>query len=61
MAIEEAVLRRLGREREFAAVRADNARWPSYKRAREIVDEEGAEACLAELRRLRAGSATGRR
>ena len=50
MAIEEAVFRRLGREREFASVRAHNQRWPSYKRAREIVDAEGAEAFLAELR-----------
>lgn len=61
MAIEEAVLRRLGKDREFATVRAENARWPSYKRAREIVDKEGAEAFLAELRRPRARLGRDRR
>lgn len=50
MAIEEVAFRHAGLDREFASVRADNLRWPSYKRAREIVEAEGAASFIAELR-----------
>ncbi|HVE77610.1 MAG TPA: hypothetical protein VNA89_02055 [Gemmatimonadaceae bacterium] len=53
MAIEEVAFRRAGRERELASVHTDYRRWPSYQRAREIVEAEGVEAFLAELRALR--------
>ena len=53
MAIEEFAFRRLGREQAFASVRADYRRVPPYQRAREIVEAEGVEAFLAELRALR--------
>jgi len=51
MAIEIAVLRQMGKERELTKVHADYAKWTSYKRALEIVEKEGAQAFLAELRK----------
>lgn len=51
MAIEVAVLRQMRKERELTKVHADYAKWTSYKRALEIVEREGAEAFLAELRK----------
>lgn len=58
MAVEDSAYRALNRGAEWASVRREYGRWPSYRRALRIVDSVGAAAFLAELRALPRGPDT---